>query len=256
MYKQLKKWIYDRPLKDGTVFPPGYKIEECFGGGGYGIVYLCKDIHSQELFALKQLRPSKAGNVKEIARFQQEVELVAKIGHKRVPGLIHHSTFDGRPFYVMQHIEGSNLEDKLFSEGQTFTERESLMILSELAAIVEYLHGQNIFHGDIRPPNIIIENEEVFLIDFGLAKVGDPESWEELQARRQDDFFDLGETLLFLLYSQFEGKASKRKSWLEELTMSDESRRLIKRLLGIDACYEDTESIRKDINLALGIVKP
>ncbi len=247
--------MYDRPLENGALVPPGYKIEQCFGRGGYGIVYLCKDVHSLESYALKQLRPSKARKAKEMARFREEVELLSKIQHKQIPGLIYHSITEERAFYVMQRVEGINLEETLFIENQTFTEREALMIFSELLKIVEYLHDRLIFHSDIRPPNMIVRGQEVFLIDFGLAKTVPPGDQEELRLRTQDDFFDLGETLLFMLYSEFKGKTNKKKSWLEELTLKEETKRLIKRLLGIDPVYDQVETIRKELNAALQAVK-
>ncbi len=255
MWKKLTRWIYDRPLEDGAIVPPRYKIEQCFGSGGYGIVYLCKDVHSLESYALKQLRPSKARKAKEIARFREEIELLEKIQHRQIPGLIYHSITEERAFYVMQLVEGVNLEEKLFIEKQTFTEQEALMIFSELLKIVESLHDRLIFHTDIRPPNMIVRGHEVFLIDFGLAKTVSPEDQEELRLRRQDDFFDLGETLLFMLYSEFKGKTSKKKSWLEELTMKKETKRLIKRLLGIDPVFDQAEDIRNELNAALQAVK-
>ncbi|MCY8282001.1 serine/threonine protein kinase, partial [Bacillus inaquosorum] len=58
--KQLKKLLFDRPLKDGDLLNNQYRIEECLGMGGYGLVYLCTDIHTQTPYVLKQLRPTKA----------------------------------------------------------------------------------------------------------------------------------------------------------------------------------------------------
>jgi serine/threonine protein kinase, bacterial len=251
LWKQLERWICDRPLKGGEVIHPAYTIEHCFGKGGYGIVYLCKDVHTQRTYALKQLRPSKAGKAKETDRFQKEIEMLARMEHKQIPRLIHHSVKGEKAYYVMEHVEGMNLEERLFLEKQTFTERESLLIFSRLLTIVDYLHEQNIFHGDIRPPNILMNAQEVYLIDFGLAEKVSSEDSEESSVRRQDDFFDLGEVLLFLLYSQFTGKKDKRKSWLEELTLHKETESLIKRLLGISQIYAQVKNIREDAGRAL-----
>lgn len=109
----------------------------------------------------------------------------------------------------MQLIEGENIEELLFFQKQPFTELMALQLLSQLLGIVEYLHDRFIFHSDIRTPNIIINDGSLCLIDFGLAKQLTPEETEEIKIRKQDDFFDLGETLLFLLYSQYKGKKKK-----------------------------------------------
>ena len=63
--KLLKKLLFDRPLKNGVILNHQYKIEECLGMGGYGLVYLCTDILTQTPYVLKQLRPTKAKKEKE-----------------------------------------------------------------------------------------------------------------------------------------------------------------------------------------------
>lgn len=127
----------------------------------------------------------------------------------------------------------------------------ALQLLSQLLGIAEYLHDRFIFHSDIRTPNIIINDGRLFLIDFGLAKQLTPEETEEIKIRKQDDFFDLGETLLFLLYSQYKGKKKKNGTWLEELTLTNEITLLLKKLLGIDEEYQHTAFIREDLNCAI-----
>ncbi|MCI3987505.1 serine/threonine protein kinase, partial [Bacillus vallismortis] len=62
---QLKKLLFDRPLKDGVILNKQYKIEECLGMGGYGLVYLCTDVRTHTPYVLKQLRQTKAIKEKE-----------------------------------------------------------------------------------------------------------------------------------------------------------------------------------------------
>lgn len=249
--KQLKKLLFDRPLKNGVILNNQYKIEECLGMGGYGLVYVCTDVHMQTPYVLKQLRPTKAKKQKERVRFQQEISLLKSISHPQIPAFIEDFSLDGQACYVMQLVEGDNIEELLFFQKQPFTELMALQLMSQLLDIVEYLHERLIFHTDIRTPNIMMNHGNVYLIDFGLAKQLSHEEDEELKLRKQDDFFDLGETLLFLLYSQYKGKKKKNATWLEELTLTKEVTLLLKKLLGIDEEYQHTASIREDLKRAI-----
>ncbi|MDY7433030.1 protein kinase [Bacillus sp. V26] len=249
--KQLKKLLFDRPLKNGVILNNQYKIEECLGMGGYGLVYVCTDIHTQTPYVLKKLRPTKAKKQKERVRFQQEIGLLKSISHSQIPAFIEDFSIDGQAYYVMQLVEGDNIEELLFFQKQPFTELMALQLMSQLLDIVEYLHERLIFHTDIRTPNIMMNHGNVYLIDFGLAKQLSHEEDEELKLRKQDDFFDLGETLLFLLYSQYKGKKKKNATWLEELTLTKEVTLLLKKLLGIDEEYQHTASIREDLKRAI-----
>lgn len=249
--KQLKKLLFDRPLKKGVILNNQYKIEECLGMGGYGLVYVCTDVHTQTPYVLKQLRPTKAKKQKERVRFQQEIGLLKSINHPQIPAFIEDFSIDGQAYYVMQLVEGDNIEELLFFQKQPFTELMALQLMSQLLDIVEYLHERLIFHTDIRTPNIMMNHGNVYLIDFGLAKQLSHEEDEELKLRKQDDFFDLGETLLFLLYSQYKGKKKKNATWLEELTLTKEVTLLLKKLLGIDEEYQHTASIREDLKRAI-----
>lgn len=240
--KLLKKLLFDRPLKNGVILNHQYKIEECLGMGGYGLVIL-----TQTPYVLKQLRQKE----KEKVRFQQEIKLLKSIHHPQIPGFIDEFIIDGQAYYVMQFIEGENIEELLFFRKQPFTELMALQLISQLLEIIEYLHDRLIFHSDIRTPNIIINDGRLCLIDFGLAKQLTLEEMEEIKVRKQDDFFDLGETLLFLLYSQYKGKKKKNGTWLEELTLTKEVTLLLKRLLGIEEEYQHTASIREDLNRAI-----
>lgn len=108
----------------------------------------------------------------------------------------------------------------------------ALQLMSQPLDIVEYLHERLIFHSDIRTPNIMMNHGNVCLIDFGLAKQLSREEDEELKLRKRDDFFDLGETLLFLLYSQYKGKKKKNATWLEELTLTKEVTLFAEKIIG------------------------
>lgn len=250
-WKRIIEWIYDYPHKKGVLLHDKYKIDEVLGMGGYGIIYRCIDIGSNKNCVLKQLRPSKARRTKEKERFHTETEIMRAINHSQIPQLVDYFTINSQSYYVMQEVRGTNLEDVLFAQKRTFSEVDALLLVEKLLYILDYLHDKLIFHGDIRPPNIILHHEEIYLIDFGLAKQLDAHNKEEILIKKQDDFFDLADILLFILYSQYKGKRSRRKSWLEELTLSSGTVFFLKKLLGINEPYTNNDDIHKDLQLAI-----
>lgn len=202
------------------------------GMGGYGLVYLCTDVHTQTSYVLKQLRPTKAKKEKERVRFQQEMKLFKSIDHPQIPAFKDDFIIDGQAYYVMQFFDGENIEELLFFQKQPFTEVMALQLISQLLDIVEYLHARLIFHSDIRTPNIIINDGRLCLIDLGLAKQLTPEETEEIKLRKQDDFFDLGETLLFLLYSQYKGKKEEKRHVAGGINADKRSNLAAKKMIG------------------------
>ncbi|TKH11911.1 serine/threonine-protein kinase, partial [Peribacillus simplex] len=150
-------------------------------------------------------------------------------------------------------IEGYNLEDNIFLNHITFNEKESLFFLDELVGLVSYLHDLDIFHQDLRIPNILLKNNQPILIDFGLSKMINSADFTKesiLQLKRQD-FYDLGEILLYVLYTTYASKSKKTLPWTEELSLEKETVHLLKRLLSIQEPYSDIKEISMDLQAAL-----
>ena len=92
--------------------------------GSYGIVYLCKDLKTNENTVVKQLRPSKRRNKKEIELFENEISVLRRLNHQNIPVFMIPFPMNGYLFYVMSFIEGDNLEDQIFYHKKTFNEKE------------------------------------------------------------------------------------------------------------------------------------
>lgn len=249
IWKQAVRWWMDTPIKDGALVKGTYTIQKCLGMGGYGITYECSHAQSGEEYVLKQLRPSKSRREKDKTRFVREAQLLERIDYEWIPSFVEAFIYEDQWFFVMEKIEAPNLEDLLFHRKRTFTEWEALMIGHRITEIMDYLHKKDIYHHDIRLPNLLLKGEYVYLIDFGLAN----EAWnkKEREKGKLGDYYDLGETLLFLLYTQYTGNISKKRSWMDELTLNRETKHLLQGLLGIRGEYHSTVSIRKDLNAAL-----
>ena len=221
--------------------------------GSYGIVYLCKGVESKENIVVKQLRPSKRRNKKEIELFENEISVMRTLNHQNIPVLSDTFSNDGHLFYAMSFIEGDNLEDEIFYHKKSFNEKEALHILAQLLELVDYLHEKEIYHQDLRIPNLLLKNNELFLIDFGLAKHGlvkEPSSSSSqkwIQEMKLQDYYDLGEILLYLLYTTYTSKNKKALPWTEELSLEKETVHLLKRLLQINEPYTNTSEIAADL---------
>ena len=259
--RKIYQFFYDRPIKAGIVLNERYKVLRVIGMGSYGIVYLCKDLKTNEDTVVKQLRPSKRRNKKEIELFEKEISVLRRLNHQNIPVLYETFSLDKHLFYVMSFIEGDNLEDEIFYHKKSFNEKEALGILAQLLELVDYLHNKDIYHQDLRIPNLLLKNTELFLIDFGLAKHGvvkDPSSsssqkQEWIQEMKLQDYYDLGEILLYLLYTTYTSKSKKALPWTEELSLEKETVHLLKRLLQINEPYANTSEIAADLQAAMKV---
>ena len=166
---------------EGMMIAGRYLIERELGRGGIGVVYFARD---QQLMGkpvvikilLEQVFETDAdGWVKK--KFRQEVEALARIDHPGVVGILQTGEMpDGRPYLVMQYIEGKNLRSVMKAEGMNLA--HVAQIVRQIGQALTSAHDRGIYHRDLKPENIMLqslgENEEhVKLIDFGVATVKD-----------------------------------------------------------------------------------
>ena len=252
--RKIHQFFTDKPIHKGTVLNQHYEILNIIGAGSYGLVYLCNDRLTHEKKVVKQLRPSKYQNKKEVELFKNEVSILGRLDHPYIPKVYDTFASNGSLFYVMNLIEGDNLEDLIFRKKMTFNEKESLLVLNHLLHFINYLHEKNIYHQDIRIPNIIYNKEEYYLIDLGLAQ--SPKNHDDMLEMKLQDYYDLGEILLYLLYTTYTSKHKKALPWTEELSIKSETTLLLKRLLQIQDPYGNIAEISADLQLALEAQTP
>jgi serine/threonine-protein kinase len=261
--RKIYQFFVDQPFKEGTVLNEHYEVLRVIGTGSYGIVYLCRDLKTKENRVLKQLRPSKSRIKKEVKLFKNEISVLRTLKHKNMPILFETFSENGCFFYAMSFIDGENLEDQIFISKKTFNEQEALLILAQLLELVDDLHKKDIYHQDLRIPNMLLKNERLFLIDFGLSKLRVavdpsysscsplPNQQKEIIKLKHQDYYDLGEILLYLLYTTYPSKNKKALPWTEELSLEKEIVHLLKRLLRIKEPYSNISDISADLRAAI-----
>ncbi|QDP41079.1 serine/threonine protein kinase [Radiobacillus deserti] len=244
LLKRMYRSFLDTRFKKGTVIHNRYQVESFLGAGSYGYSYLCYDTSQKRLCVLKQMTKSK--KEKEMReQFQQEAFILKEMEHPQIPTFYESFLDKGVLFLAMEYISGMNLEDVLFEKKETFSEQEALYLVKDIATILGFVHATGFIHGDVRIPNVILRDNHPYLIDFGLStKMKDGRM-------AQEDFYDLGDFLLFLLYSTYNGKPKKGRAWTEELTLQPNTRTLIEKLLGIQEPFHETEEIVESVEFLL-----
>ena len=246
--------ILSRPLNKGKLINERYEIMEFLGRGSYGNSYLVFDREKRSHVVLKLLRKHKMIFKAGMNSFKQEQEILQFLNYRHFPAFYEKGEFRGTPFYTMEFVNGKTFEQLIFQEGKTFSEKESFQVGNQLLLIMDWLHHKKIVHRDIRIPNVMIEENQIKLIDFGLARRFDAHHLPELDLDRikrmespVSDYYALGHFLLFLLYSTYEFNGTKQeRGWEEELDISDSARRIIRKLLVIEEPYQSCYEIKQD----------
>jgi serine/threonine protein kinase len=121
--------------------------------------------------AVKLLKPEYTANRDALERVRQEILLSRDIAHPNIVRVYHLASFEGGTYLTMQWINGGTLADSL-SERTPMPPSEVLTIATKLASALAEAHSRNVLHRDIKPGNILIDEDgEPYLADFGLARL-------------------------------------------------------------------------------------
>ncbi len=144
-----------------------YAIERELGEGGMATVYLAEDIKHEREVALKVLKPEISATLGP-DRFVLEIRTTARLNHPHILPLIDSGSADGFLYYVMPHVAGESLKERLKSEGQ-LPASDATRITEQVAAALDFAHGQGVIHRDIKPANIFLHEGVAMVADFGIA---------------------------------------------------------------------------------------
>lgn len=171
----------------GTVFDEKYEILGFLGSGGFARVYKARHVHLKKLVAIKFLSESGAADEEKKQRFTREARMISSISHANIVAMHDYGYKDGKPYLVMDFIEGQTLADLLKSKKQ-FSQEECLNIACQACDALSAAHAQGLIHRDLKPANIMLFNTSsnqivVKLVDFGIAKAVDEHEGDSLIAR-------------------------------------------------------------------------
>lgn len=253
---------FEDALKPGTSLQGGkYKIIKAIGQGGFGITYMAKgkeqvqgpigkmtveiDVAIKEFFmkddceraensqAVTVPSKKKAGQIEEYRKkFFKEAKNISQLNHDNIVKVINVFEENDTAYFVMEYIAGESLYDIVDKRG-AMNEREAVRIIEQLSNALQYVHGRNMTHLDVKPSNILIDTTGTLkLIDFGLAKhydkdgkatstgatQGVSEGFSPVEQYSpggvgvfspQSDIYSVGATMAFLLTGKVPHKATE-----------------------------------------------
>ncbi|MCU1264619.1 MAG: hypothetical protein JWM21_937 [Acidobacteria bacterium] len=160
----------------GTLIAGRYLIKSKLGQGGFGVVYLALD---QKMVSrpvvVKVVLEQAPGDEYSVRKFKQEIEALARVDHPSIVGIFDAGEMpDGKPYLVMQYVEGISLRAAIRSEGMEFGRAAN--IIRQVGRALTAAHRKEIYHRDLKPENVMLKgtsdgDEQVKVIDFGVAKV-------------------------------------------------------------------------------------
>ncbi|HPF69508.1 MAG TPA: serine/threonine-protein kinase, partial [Candidatus Krumholzibacteria bacterium] len=164
--------LLDDPLEGALIGP--YRIVERVGAGGMGVVYRAvrDDDQYRKVVALKLVRRGM-DTEQVLARFLTERQILANLDHPGIARLLDGGVApDGRPYLVMEYVDGRPLD--AWCEGAAPGLRARLELFLTVCGAVQHAHRNLVVHRDLKPANILVDAEgRVHLLDFGVAKLLD-----------------------------------------------------------------------------------
>jgi eukaryotic-like serine/threonine-protein kinase len=147
-----------------------YQVENVLGGGGMALVYRARDEELDRPVAIKLLADNLAADEAFRKRFLREARLAAQLAHPNVVQVYDSGEADGRPYIVMEYVEGETLADLLARRGR-LPPAEAVELALQVCSGLEHAHRAGLVHRDIKPQNLLIRADgTVKITDFGIAR--------------------------------------------------------------------------------------
>ncbi len=158
---------------------PGFRLDRLIGEGGFGQVWHAERDPGGEVVALKILHLELVRSIDALTRFQRELEAIERLHHTNVVRAFDHGSLDdGRPYLVLEYVEGPSLREVIHERG-AIPPGEMLTILEPLCDALGVAHAAGLVHRDVKASNVILARQggalRPVLLDFGLVKLLDQE---------------------------------------------------------------------------------
>src|SRR5262249_8040866 len=147
-----------------------YQVERELGSGGFGVVYLAYDPDVKRRVAIKVLHPGRIDQPEALARFQREAQATGRLRHPGIVQLFDYSRQRPPWFLVTEYVEGA--EPRAWCQARAATPRDVAELVARIADAVEYAHQNGVCHRDLKPGNILVDEQgQPHVLDFGLARL-------------------------------------------------------------------------------------
>jgi serine/threonine protein kinase len=161
-------------LAIGTVLHERYRVESVLAQGGMGSIYRAIDLSLGVPVAVKENLVTTDESTRQ---FRREATILAGLRHPNLPRVTDHFVLPGQGQYlIMDFIDGEDLRQRMQRQ-ERMSEDEAIRIGISVCEALTYLHSRTnpVLHRDIKPGNLkIAPNGQVYLVDFGLAKISQP----------------------------------------------------------------------------------
>jgi serine/threonine-protein kinase len=165
------------PIAPGTIVHDTFKVLHRLAVGRTGEIYVASHARLPGKYVLKVLRAQASQLDRSLERFRREAEVTAALNHPHIVRVFDFNELpDGRPYIVMEHLEGRDLRQRLDAE-RTVAPSSAVAIVEQTASALAAAHGRDITHRDLKPANIFCAalpgsgREFVKVLDFGISKV-------------------------------------------------------------------------------------
>jgi len=159
------------PGQSGTI--AGYRLDSCIGRGSAAAVYLARDERGHDRVALKVVAPELASDAGFRTRMIRESRAAAALDHPHIIPVLEADEAGGTLYVAMRYVRGGDARS-LLSQLGPLPPGYAGQIVTQIASALDAAHMHGLTHRDVRPANILLDGDDVYLSDFGMSKVFTP----------------------------------------------------------------------------------